>query len=132
MLAALDSWVETPGLCTIKDNFSDIGKRMAQCDEVEIISHCLYGGFSPFVKNVLDRSLPYHQPYVTVREGETHQKEQYNNHMNLSVRFYGEDITPAEKATAEKFVKANGADIDARASSVSFYKNLEEMEAARK
>jgi multimeric flavodoxin WrbA len=124
-------WIETPGLCKIKDAFSDIGKRMAQSDEVEIISRCLYGGFSPFVKNVLDRTLPYHQPYFTIRAGEMHQKDRYQNHVNLSVRFYGDDITPAEKATAEQFVAYNGIDLDAQSQRVSFYKNLDEMEAAR-
>lgn len=124
-------WVETPGLCKIQDDFSDIGKRMAQSDEVEIISHCLYGGFSPFVKNVLDRTLPYHQPYFTIRDGEMHQKDRYQNHVNLSVRFYGDDITLPEKATAERFVEYNGVDLHALSHTVSFYKNLEEMEAHR-
>jgi len=124
-------WVQSPGLCRTNDDFSDIGRRMAESDEVEIISRCLYGGFSPFVKNVLDRTLPYHQPYLTIRDGEMHQKDRYKNHVNLSVRFYGEDITPAEKITAEKFVVYNGVDLDAKSQSVSFYKNLEEMEAAR-
>lgn len=104
---------------------------MAQSDEVEIISHCLYGGFSPFVKNVLDRTLPYHQPYFTIRDGEMHQKDRYQNHVNLSVRFYGDDITLPEKATAERFVEYNGVDLHALSHTVSFYKNLEEMEAHR-
>ncbi|WP_407654270.1 MULTISPECIES: hypothetical protein [Caproicibacterium] len=35
---------------------------LSQCDELILISKCCYGGFSPFVKNVLDRSIPYIHP----------------------------------------------------------------------
>jgi hypothetical protein len=60
-----------------------------------------------------------------------HQKDRYKNHVNLSVRFYGEDITLPEKATAERFVEYNGIDLHAQSHRVSFYKNIEEMEAHR-
>lgn len=60
-----------------------------------------------------------------------HQKDRYKNHVNLTVRFYGDDITLPEKTTAERFVEYTGVDLDAQSHTVSFYKNLEEMEAAR-
>ncbi len=121
-------WVKTPGACVIRDNYGDMGELLSKCDEVKIISKCCYGGYSPFVKNVLDRSISYIHPFFLIRNGEMHHKSRYINRINLSVWFYGTDITQDEKRTAEKLVVANGINLNTKNTSVHFFNSIEEMD----
>lgn len=121
-------WVKTPGECVIQDKYSDMGELLSKCDTVNIISKCYYGGYSPFVKNVLDRSISYVHPYFEIRNGDMHHKSRYNNRFKLQVTFYGEDITENEKQTAGKLVKANSINLNCNDCGVSFVQNIEEME----
>ncbi|SCJ05924.1 hypothetical protein [uncultured Clostridium sp.] len=52
-------WIKTPGECVIKDDYNKMGEKIASCDELIIISECKYGMYSPFIKNILDRSIVY-------------------------------------------------------------------------
>ena len=100
-------WIKTPGKCVIKDGYDNIGALFAKADNIIIISKCCYGGYSPFVKNVLDRSISYMLPFFKTINNETHHKQRYNKSLALSVYFYGEDITGQEKKTVQDMVKAN-------------------------
>lgn len=121
-------WVKTPAACVIRDNYGDMGKLLSQCSKVIIISKCFYGGFSPFIKNVLDRSISYIHPYFVIRNGEMHHKRRYDDNFDLQVIFYGENITEKEKETAAKLVEANSVNLDCCFHKVSFIKNIEELE----
>ena len=57
------------------------------CSEMLIISKCVYGSYSPFVKNVLDRSISYIHPYFTVKNGEMHHQQRYKRDFRLKVVF---------------------------------------------
>jgi multimeric flavodoxin WrbA len=121
-------WIKTPGACIIRDKYGDMGEYLSKCQEVILISKCCYGGFSPFVKNVLDRSISYIHPYFVIRNGEMHHRRRYKNHMDMRVWFYGENITEKEKQTSEKLVKANSINLDCHVSSISFVNSIEKME----
>ena len=120
-------WIKTPGICVIKDGYQELGKMLSGCDEMIVISKCLYGGFSPFVKNVLDRGIAYIHPYFTRRNGEMHHRRRYDTQVRWTVFFYGEDISQDERKTAEKLVPANGVNFNAKESSVRFYKHYGEI-----
>jgi multimeric flavodoxin WrbA len=120
-------WVKTPGKCVIKDGYENMGELISKSDEVVIISRCNYGTYSPFVKNVLDRSLPYLLPYFEKREGETHHKSRYDKRIKFTVYFYGDDITEQEKETLKKLVVANGINMNAIKASTNFYPTLENL-----
>lgn len=121
-------WIKTPAACVIRDKYGDMGEYLSKCKEVTLVSKCCYGGFSPFVKNVLDRSISYIHPYFVIRNGEMHHRRRYKNHIDMSVWFYGENITEKEKQTGEKLVKANSINLDCHISSISFVNSIEEME----
>jgi len=98
-------WIKTPGQCIIKDGYDNMGELLSKCSQLIIISKNYYGGFSPFVKNLLDRSVcPFILPYFKTENGETRHPRRYKNKINYSVHFYGK-ITKNEKETAEKLVK---------------------------
>jgi multimeric flavodoxin WrbA len=93
-------WIKTPGQCVIKDGYENMGELWSKCNRLIIISQCCYGGYSPFVKNVLDRSVcPYQLPYFTKIKGEMRHPKRYQNNMELSIHFYGK-ISENEKETA--------------------------------
>ena len=121
-------WIRTPATCVIRDAYGDMGGLVSKCDELHIVSECLYGGFSGFIKNVLDRSISFVHPYFVIRNGEMHHRPRYNRRFELKVWFYGEDITAAEEATAKKLVKVNAINLNTLDNSVSFFKTLTDME----
>ena len=119
-------FIKTPGQCVIKDGYDNLGLLFSKCNQLIIISQCFYGGYSPFVKNVIDRgACPYLLPYFETRNGEMHHQMRYKNSIELIVHFYGK-ISEAEKETAEKLVKANEINLFQK-STVYFYKALEEI-----
>lgn len=121
-------WFKTPGACVIRDKYGDMGEHISKCKEVIFISKCCYGGFSPFVKNVFDRSISYAHPYFETRNGEMHHRQRYNSHIGIEVWFYGGNITQEEKETAQKLVKANAVNFSGIVRKVTFVDSIAEME----
>lgn len=121
-------WLKTPGACVIRDKYGDMGEYLSKCDEVIIISECVYGGFSPFVKNVLDRSISYVLPFFKINNGEMHHQRRYDNKVDMKVWFYENKITEKGKQTARRIVKANCINLYWEISNVSFVNDIKEME----
>lgn len=113
-------WIKTPGKCVLKDGYENMGADLAQADEVVIISRCCYGGYSPFVKNVLDRSISYMLPFFEIVDDEAHHQKRYEHEFKFSVYFYGENLSDEEKRVAEAMVKSNCVNLQVKDSSVSF------------
>lgn len=113
-------WVKTPGQCVIADNYQKMGALLGATEDLVIISRCTFGSYSPFVKNVLDRSISYMLPYFENRNHEMHHRARYGNHIRMRVYFYGEDITAEEKHTAEQLVEANAVNFQGIAEQILF------------
>lgn len=120
-------WVKTPGQCVIPDDYQKLGEWFGQADEMIVISHCSFGGYSSFVKNVMERSISYMLPYFEMRGGEMHHKARYENHIRMRVYFYGDDITESEKEVARKLVQANGVNFQGELKDVVFVTKPEEL-----
>jgi len=118
-------WIKTPGKCVLNDGYDNMGALLSKCDRMIIISRCVYGGYSPFVKNVLDRSISYLLPYFETKNGITCHQKRYDNSIALIVHFYGE-ISDAEKETARELVKTNGDNMGEK-TEIHFYKSIEEI-----
>ncbi len=74
-------WIKTPGVCVIHDGCELTGRDLSKCSELILVSRCVYGCTSPFVKNVLDRAISYIHPYFAVRGGEMHHRRRYENRL---------------------------------------------------
>lgn len=120
-------WTKTPGRCVIKDEYRHMGERLAKCDQLVILSRCAYGSYSPFIRNVLDRSISYMLPYFAMRNGQTHHSPRYAQRFALSAHFYGEDITPQEQTTARTLVQANGINFNCTQTNVQFHLSDEKL-----
>ena len=44
-------WNRTPGVCSVKDGYENMGQLIHQAEEVIVISRYTYGGFSSFGRN---------------------------------------------------------------------------------
>lgn len=121
-------WIKTPGTCILKDAYQDMGALLGKSEEVLIISQCYYGSYSPFVKNVLDRSISYVHPYFVMKNGEMHHRRRYENQVVLNVWFYGEDISTKEKQTAQRLVYANANNLHWDVDKISFKPSVLELE----
>lgn len=117
-------WVKTPAECSIKDGCNDTPRKMRDADELIIISECVYGMYSPFVKNILDRSIGYVHPYFVKRNGEMHHKLRYDRVLPMSVYFYG-NTTDDERKTAERIVTANTLNLNTKIEKITFSDSTE-------
>lgn len=122
-------WTKTPGKCVIRDGYETTGMELSKCSELILVSRCYYGNVSPFVKSVQDRGLSYLHADFVFRKGEMHHKRRYQNKIQMSAYFYGEDITEDEKTTARRIMAANADNYDASVKEVCFYPSLQELEA---
>lgn len=124
-------WLKTPGECVIKDGYGNTGKLLSESEELIIISRICYGGFSPFVKNVLDRNIGYISPFFTIRNNEMHHKSRYSKRIKFTVIAYGEYVTAKEKDTLSKLVIANGINFNVVESSCRFANSVEDIPKLR-
>ncbi|MBY2478831.1 flavodoxin family protein [Clostridioides difficile] len=120
-------WIKTPTECVIKDYYSNMSKLINDSDELIIISRCCYGGFSPFVKNIIDKSISYILPYFVMKDNMMRHKSRYSKQINLKSIFYGNHITEAEKDTATKLVHGNSINFNMKEHSICFYENIQDI-----
>lgn len=118
-------WVKTPGECVIRDRASPLLALLASCDELFLVSRCVYGGLSPEVKAAMDRSIGYMLPFFRIVNDEMHHTMRYPVALRLRVFLYGNDLLAEERAAAEELVKANALNLGAEASSVRFFASPE-------
>jgi hypothetical protein len=111
----------------MKDDFQSHGKNVCHAEEFIVISKCTYGGFSPFIKNVIDKSPASLLPFFTIRNGEVHHTARREHPICIKAYFYGNDITDEEKQTATELVKANEINLVATGSEVHFYTNSKDI-----
>jgi len=123
-------WIKTPGRCIIKDAYMTMGEELKKCEELILISKCTYGGFSPFVKNILDRSISYILPHFEIINSEMHHKRRYDNTIKVSAYFYGEDISEKEKEIAKQLVHANMVNFHGVVTDVCFFNTVDEIKEA--
>ncbi|MDR1794939.1 MAG: hypothetical protein LBR25_06060 [Erysipelotrichaceae bacterium] len=121
-------WFKTPGKCVIHDRHNSFLEQLKVCEEINVISRCVYGGLSPQVKAVMDRSLGILLPFFKNRNGEMHHPTRYDNAFKLRYFFYG-NITDDEMAIAKDVALANAVNLEADGYEVFFLQNLEQLEA---
>lgn len=127
-IGCFECWIKTPGKCIIlNDSYGNMGELLSTCDELCIITECRYGSFSPFVKNVLDRSIGYLHPYFKIIDGEMHHKKRYNKTLKTKVFYYGNNLTDGEKKTFEEIVGRVAINFYMQVQSVAFLESKDEL-----
>ena len=76
-IGCFDCWLKTPGLCFIKDDWQAIARDIIQADTLVILTPVLFGCPGSLAKRMIDRFLPFIQPYFGNYHGETHHVPRY-------------------------------------------------------
>ncbi len=112
-IGCFSCWIRTPMQCIIKDGYNDMPTRL-DGDEIVVISRCVYGGYSRFVKNVFDRSIGMGTPFFEIRKGELKHvlREKKDNRSSVfNVYMYGNNISDLEKEMMTGLYIANKANM---------------------
>ena len=120
-------WTKHPAACELKDALYQACRVLGSGEDLTIITENLYGGYSPAVKNLLDRSIGTSTPLSTYRGGQMHHTLRYGKRNCLRVIVYG-DITEAEKNTLKLMAERNAINMGYREHSVQFCRDAEEAE----
>jgi multimeric flavodoxin WrbA len=119
-------WVKTPGRCVIKDRGAQFTELLRTHDELIIVSRLVFGGYSPLVKAVLDRSIGYLLPFFRTESGDSVHLKRTKGDLSVTAVFYGSG-DGQEKALAERLTKANGKNLRAKSSQSIFFPTPEEI-----
>ena len=122
-------WTKTPAACEMKDVLHEICRVIGQADDLVIVTENWYGGYSPAVKNILDRGIGASTPLSTYRGGEMHHTLRYGKHGAWTVLVYG-DTSEGEKETWKLMVKRNAVNHGYRSCEVSFVPDVHALEVA--
>src|ERR1039457_3347721 len=98
-------WTSTPGECAIKDDAPAITAEMARADRIVFFSPVVFGGFSPELKRVVERSISLLLPFMRVFHGEMHHNVRYGKTYHLCGVGILEKEDPAADATFIKMVQ---------------------------
>jgi multimeric flavodoxin WrbA len=123
-------WLRTPGICVIADRAQGFARLMGKAGELVVISRLVFGGLSPEVKAVLDRSIGHVLPFFTIQYGEMHHQRRYARSIALRYLFYGSNILEEERVLARDLVRANGRNFHAEKCEASFFASATELVAA--
>lgn len=126
-IGCFNCWVKTPGKCIIADRCDRIPMLLAESSEMIIVSRLRYGGYSPDIKAVLDRSIGYIMPYFRIIDNEMHHTMRYQNPFLFTVYFYGESISEREKQIAKQLVEANRINLGAGSCRVIFESTINQV-----
>ena len=99
-------WTKNPATCDLKDSLQEMCRIIGQADDLTIITQNWYGGYSPAIKNLLDRSIGTSTPFSTYRGREMHHTLRYGKHNLFRVVAYG-DISDREKETWKLMTERN-------------------------
>lgn len=99
-------WTKTPATCVLKDSLHEMCRVMGLADELVIVTENWYGGYSPAVKNILDRSIGMSTPMSTYRGRQMHHVLRYKGHNIVRIYVTG-DVSDKEKETWKLMAERN-------------------------
>ncbi len=118
-------WTRHPAACALKDELQEVCRVLGMCEDLTVVTANLYGGYSPAVKNLLDRSIGLSTPLSTYRGGQMHHTLRYGRKGQFHVIAYG-TFTEAEKQTLRLMAERNAVNMGFREHSVAFCADAEE------
>ena len=104
---------KTPGKCIYSDGMKEILQAMVNADTVILLSRMEFGCYSPAVKRVLDRTIPFETPFLRTSYGETHLTPRYPKKRKLMTIAYAEKIDREEAVTFTRLTRRNAVNLDA-------------------
>lgn len=82
-------WLKTPGICTIKDDYEIILKKILQHEKIVFITDTKFGFVSYQTKNLVDRILPIATMYLQFVDGQMRHVPRYNICPQMGIIYTG-------------------------------------------
>lgn len=83
-------WLKTPGICTIKDDYEIILKKILKHEKIIFITDTKFGFVSYKMKNLLDRILPIATMYLQFVDGQMRHVPRYDIRPKMGLVYVGE------------------------------------------
>ena len=83
-------WLKTPGICTIKDDYEIILKKMVGAGQLWVISDTALGFLDYKGKNIFDRVMPLITMYLKFKGKQMRHVLRYKNIMNIGLIYRGD------------------------------------------
>ncbi|MCR5331190.1 MAG: NAD(P)H-dependent oxidoreductase [Lachnospiraceae bacterium] len=122
-------WTKTPATCVMKDSLHEMCRLIGLTDDLVIVTENWYGGYSPAVKNLLDRSIGMSTPMSTYRGKQMHHVLRYGGHSSVRIYVTG-DVSDKEKETWKLMTQRNALNWGVSDYEVSFTDPLDDVEVA--
>ena len=94
-------WLKTPGICTIKDDYEVILKKILQHEKIIFITDTKFGFVSYQTKNLVDRILPIATMYLQFVDGQMRHVPRYNICPQMGIIYTGD----AEHTYLERWIE---------------------------
>lgn len=119
-------WIKTPGTCVIQDAGKACLRNMRAHKRIIVVSRLVYGGLSPAIKTILDRSIGFVLPFFEMRNDEMHHVRRYKEHVfSLEYKLYGDHMEEAQVETAKKLIAANALNFCPQTYDIGFYETAD-------
>ena len=83
-------WLKTPGICSIKDDYEEILKKIIKADDLWVITDTALGFIDYKGKNIFDRILPIATMYLKFNRGQMRHVARYGNSPDIGLIVTGE------------------------------------------
>ena len=83
-------WLKTPGICTIKDDYTPILRKMNKASQVWLISDTHFGFVSYQTKNIVDRVMPLVTMYLKFKDGQMRHVMRYDHQPDIGIIYTGD------------------------------------------
>ena len=92
-------WLKTPGICSIKDDYEEILKKMITADQLWVISGTSLGFLDHKGKNIFDRIMPLVTMYLKFKGNQMRHVMRYKKNADVGLIYEGE----ADRAYLERW-----------------------------
>ena len=104
-------WLRTPGICSIRDDYETVLKRIIGAGQMWVITDTALGFMDHKGKNIFDRILPITTMYLHFRNGQMRHVPRYPVLPDVGIIFRGE----ADRAYLERWTERAALNFERKA-----------------
>lgn len=82
-------WLKTPGICTIKDDYEEILKKIIHAEQMWVVADTHFGFVSYKGKNIVDRLMPLVTMNLHIKDGQMRHVVRYKKTPDFGVIYCG-------------------------------------------
>ena len=105
-----DCWMKTPGICSIRDDYEPILRKISKADQVWLISDTHFGFVSWQTKNIVDRIMPLVTMYLKFKDGQMRHVMRYDHQPDIGIIYTGD----GDQAYLERWCQRTALNLGSR------------------